>query len=146
MEPYRHPSHPLFHDIQFVAEKNPPFESFWEDFNKPKIVYPETTQGAYFAYDDKGLYIDKTCFMLIAKDAEYLQHTLSSRLFEFAYKRIFASVELGEHGYQYNKHALVKLPVIKPDKPFRLDTQNIDEQMYKMYGISSEEIHEIECH
>ena len=84
--------------------------------------------------------------MLIAKDAEYLQHTVSSRLFEFAYKRIFASVELGEHGYQYNKHALVKLPVIKPDKPFRLDTQNIDEQMYKMYGISSEEIHEIECH
>ncbi len=42
--------------------------------------------------------------MLIADDAEYLQHTLSSRLFEFAYKRIFASVELGEHGYQYNKH------------------------------------------
>ena len=120
--------------------------AYLEDFNKPKIVYPETTQGAYFAYDDKGLYIDKTCFMLIAKDAEYLQHTLSSRLFEFAYKRIFASVELGEHGYQYNKHALVKLPVIKPDKPFRLDTQNIDEQMYKMYGISSEEIHEIECH
>ena len=120
--------------------------AYLEDFYKPKIVYPETTQGAYFAYDDKGLYIDKTCFMLIAKDAEYLQHTLSSRLFEFAYKRIFASVELGEHGYQYNKHALVKLPVIKPDKPFRLDTQNIDEQMYKMYGISSEEIHEIECH
>ena len=129
-----------------MAYKNPPIESFWEDFNKPKIVYPETTQGAYFAYDDKGLYIDKTCFMLIAKDAEYLQHTLSSRLFEFAYKRIFASVELGEHGYQYNKHALVKLPIIKPNKPFRIDTQNIDEQIYKMYGISSEEIHEIECH
>lgn len=52
--------------------------------------------------------------MLMADDAEYLQHTLTSRLFEFAYKRIFASVELGEHGYQYNKHALVKLPVIKP--------------------------------
>ena len=59
--------------------------------------------------------------MLIADDAEYLQHTLSSRLFEFAYKRIFASVELGEHGYQYNKHvdflkhlfcALVNVPVL----------------------------------
>ena len=85
-----------------------------EDFSRPKIVYSETTQGAYFAYDNKGLYIDKTCFMLMADDAEYLQHTLTSRLFEFAYKRIFASVELGEHGYQYNKHALVKLPVIKP--------------------------------
>lgn len=109
-------------------------------------MYPETTQGAYFAFDDKGLYIDKTCFMLIADNAEYLQHTLSSRLFEFAYKRIFASVELGEHGYQYNKHALVKLPIIKPGKSFRLDIENIDEQIYKLYGISKEEVNEIESH
>ena len=117
---------------------------YWEDFSRPKIVYPETTQGAYFAFDDKGLYIDKTCFMLITDDAEYLQHTLSSRLFEFAYKRIFSSVELGEHGYQYNKHALVKLPVIKPHKSFILDGNNVDEQIYKLYGITNEEIRVIE--
>ena len=117
--------------------------AYLEDFSRPKIVYPETTQGAYFAIDDKGLYIDKTCFMIIADDAEYLQHTLSSRLFEFAYKRIFASVELGEHGYQYNKHALIKLPIIKPDKSFRFDN-NVDEQIYKLYGISDEELQEIE--
>ena len=118
--------------------------SYWEDFSKPKIIYPETTQGAYFAYDNKGFYIDKTCFMLIADDAEYLQHTLSSRLFEFAYKRIFASVELGEHGYQYNKHALIKLPIIKPSKSLNLDLKNVDEQIYKLYGIINEEIREIE--
>lgn len=118
--------------------------SYWEDFSRPKIVYPETTQGAYFAFDDKGLYIDKTCFMLITEDAEYLQHTLSSRLFEFAYKRIFSSVELGEHGYQYNKHALVKLPVINPHKSFILDGNNVDEQIYKLYGITNEEIRVIE--
>ena len=118
--------------------------AYLEDFSRPKIVYPETTQGAYFAYDNKGLYIDKTCFMLMADDAEYLQHTLTSRLFEFAYKRIFASVELGEHGYQYNKHALVKLPVIKPPKSFILDKKNVDEQLYKLYGITYEEIREIE--
>jgi len=118
--------------------------SYWEDFSRPKIVYPETTKGAYFAFDDKGLYIDKTCFMLITDDAEYLQHTLSSRLFEFAYKRIFSSVELGEHGYQYNKHALVKLPIIKPHKSFILDGNNVDEQIYKLYGITNEEIRVIE--
>ena len=32
--------------------------AYLEDFSRPKIVYPETTQGAYFAFDDKGLYID----------------------------------------------------------------------------------------
>ena len=119
--------------------------AYLEDFNKPKIIYPETTQGAYFAFDSKGFYIDKTCFMLIADEVEYLQHTLSSRLFEFAYKRIFASVELGEHGYQYNKHALIKLPVIKPGKSIRLDKNNIDAQIYKLYSITNDEIRKIEC-
>ena len=75
---------------------------------------------------------------------EYLQHILSSRLFEFAYKRIFASVDLGEHGYQYNKHALIKLPIIKPSKSLNLDLKNVDEQIYKLYGIINEEIREIE--
>ena len=117
--------------------------SYWEDFLKPKIVYPETTQGAYFAYDDKGLYIDKTCFMLISKDAEYLQQTLSSRLFEFAYKRIFSSVELGEHGYQYNKHAFVKLPIIQSNN-IKLDKEHIDETIYSLYKLSEEEIAFIE--
>ena len=82
--------------------------------------------------------------MLIANNAEYLQHTLSSRLFEFAYKRIFASVELGEHGYQYNKHALIKLPIIKPSSLVKFDTQNVDKQIYELYGISNDEIREIE--
>ena len=81
-----------------------------EDFSKPKLIYPETTQGAYFSQDESGYYLDKTCFMLICNDSHYLQMTLSSKLFEFAYKRIFSSIELGKNGYQYNKHALVKLP------------------------------------
>ena len=115
-----------------------------EDFNKPKIIYPETTQGAYFAFDKKGVYIDKTCFMLIAKDAEYLQYTLSSRLFEFAYKRIFASVELGEHGYQYNKHALVKLPVLPVPTKNCLTENNLDITIYHLYNINKEEISYIE--
>lgn len=129
-----------------MALRNPPIGIYEEDFSRLKIVYPETTQGAYFAYDNNGLYIDKTCFILIADDAEYLQHILSSRLVEFAYKKIFASVELGEHGYQYNKHALVKLPIIKPSTSFKLDIKNLDEQIYKLYGISDEEIREIESH
>jgi len=112
-----------------------------EDFSKPKIVYPETTQGAYFAYDNDSMFLDKTCFMLISEDAVYLQATLSSRLFEFAYKNIFSSVELGEHGYQYNKHALIKLPVCKKHNNV---SQYNDAYFYALYKISPEEIAFIE--
>ena len=114
-------------------------------FFKPKIMYPETTQGAYFAYDDKGMFIDKTCFMMISKDALFLQKILSSKLFEVAYKKIFSSIELGESGYQYNKHALIKLPVKKVEESKQKDFENlnkteIDRKIYELYGLNNEEI------
>ena len=118
--------------------------AYLEDFSRPKIVYPETTQGAYFVYDVKGIYIDKTCFMLISSNCRYLQMTLSSKLFEFAYKKIFSSVELGEHGYQYNKHALVKLPILRPITNIELKKENLDDSIYRLYNISKDEIKYIE--
>lgn len=64
--------------------------------------------GAFFAFDENGYFIDKTCFMLISNKAKFLQQILSCKLFEVAYRKIFSSIELGGHGYQYNKHALIK--------------------------------------
>ncbi len=115
--------------------------SYWEDFEKPKIVYPETTLGAYFVYDQNdGYLIDKTCFMLISAFPLYLQSILSSKLFEFVYKKIFSSVEIGENGYQYNKHALIKLPIIECNTDYQLN----DDQIYDLYRISPEERASIE--
>ena len=115
--------------------------AYLEDFSKPKVIYPETTQGAYFVYDKDGNYIDKTCFMLLSKDARYIQQTLSSSLFEFAYKRIFASVELGEHGYQYNKHALIKLPIHKVNDDIKkhLQDASFNDYIYFLYNINEVE-------
>ena len=75
---------------------------------------------------------------MITNQAEYIQATLSSKLFEFAYKRIYSSVELGMNGYQYNKHALVKLPIRKLDV---YDINNLgDNDIYELYDLDSEEI------
>ena len=97
--------------------------------------------GAYFAYDKQAMFVDKTCFMMIADDASYLMATLSSRLFGFAYKRIFSSVELGEHGYQYNKHALIKLPICRPVEDV---SEYTDEYFYHLYELTDLEISYIE--
>ncbi len=115
--------------------------NYWQDFDKPKIVYPETTQGAYFAYDDQGLMIEKTCFMMITPHARYLQATLSSKLFEFAYKKLYSSVELGKHGYQYNKHALIKLPVYKE---YTEQETYDDEYFYRLYHLTPAEVDAIQ--
>ena len=126
--------------------------AYWEDFYKQKIVYPETTQGAYFALDINEVMLDKTCFMIITDHSKFLIALLSSKLYEFAYKSIFSSVELGISAYQYNKHALVKLPIIKPTQEIeqKITTllneskyQKIDQLLYKLYNLSEEEINYI---
>ena len=124
-----------------------------EDFFRQKIIYPETTQSACFAFDDEAMFIDKTCFMLISENARYIQATLSSKLFEFAYKTIFSSIELGLNGYQYNKHALIKLPILIPNKKTNQQVENllqkkdyhaIDTFIYELYKLNNEEIGFIE--
>ena len=126
--------------------------AYWEDFSKQKIVYPDTTQGAYFALDINEVMLDKTCFMIITDHSKFLIALLSSKLYEFAYKSIFSSVELGISAYQYNKHALVKLPIIKPTQEIeqKITTllneskyQKIDQLLYKLYNLSEEEINYI---
>lgn len=77
--------------------------------------------------------------MLISKDAKYIQATLSSQLFEFAYKKMYSSVELGQNGYQYNKHALINLPLRKIIED-NVKNNYSDEFFYEIYGISPEEI------
>ena len=116
--------------------------SYWDDFNQPKIIYPETTQGAFFVFDKKGIFLDKTCFMMVSKYAAFLQSVLSSKLYEFAYKKIYSSVEIGASGYQYNKHALVKLPILFDDNIVGHSISK--EELYLRYHLSSNEIIYIE--
>ena len=127
--------------------------AYMEDFYKQKIVYPETTQSANFALDESEHLLDKTCFMLRTNKPEYLIATLSSKLFEFAYKTIFSSVELGSKGYQYNKHALIDLPILMPEEKLEkkfinlLNTakfNEIDDLIYEIYYLDSKEIEFIE--
>jgi hypothetical protein len=118
-------------------------------------VYPETTQGAYFALDKNEIMLDKTCFMIVSlsENLEYLIVLLSSKLYEFAYKSIFSSIELGTSGYQYNKHALIQLPIVKVSKETETEIlflfnnkefQKLDMFIYKLYNLQEKEITFIE--
>ena len=118
-------------------------------------MYPETTQGAYFALDKNEIMLHKTCFMIVSlsENLEYLIVLLSSKLYEFAYKSIFSSIELGTSGYQYNKHALIQLPIVKVSKETETEIlflfnnkefQKLDMFIYKLYNLQEKEITFIE--
>ena len=110
--------------------------TYWNDFYKQKLIYPETTYEASFVIDNDGMFVDKTCFVMFSKDIVYLQATLSSELFEFAYKNLFSSVELGEKGYQYNKTTLQTLPIKKEYDKGKIYT---NDDIYELYGINEAE-------
>ena len=61
--------------------------AYYSEFDKEKIVYPETTHSANFFYDKGQFYLDKTCFMITGGDIKLLVGLLSSTLMTFTYKR-----------------------------------------------------------
>ena len=137
--------------------------TYYPDFDKEKIIYPETTHSANFFYDSGEFFLDKTCFMITGRDLKILVGLLSSTLMTFAYKRYCSGTVLGAKGYQYNKHALEKLPVAKipaeRQQPFitlvdqildakytdsDFDVSNfeneIDKLVYELYNLTEDEI------
>lgn len=81
--------------------------------------------------------------MLVSKNNLYLQKILSSMLYTFAYKRLFSSIELGDNGYQYNKHALIKLPISSDGELIRkvemAPQREIDSIIEDFYHLNKEE-------
>ncbi|MBF7068909.1 type IIG restriction enzyme/methyltransferase [Campylobacter volucris] len=144
--------------------------AYYQEFEKEKIIYPETTQGAYFIYDKQGFFIEKTAFILICENLKYLQGLLSSNLITYYYKNFSQGCKLGIKGYQYNKHALENLPIPKinskneklanelvslVDEILKAKEQNknantqeqenkINSIVYKLYNLTEEEIKIIE--
>ncbi|EAK0446019.1 class I SAM-dependent DNA methyltransferase [Campylobacter lari] len=144
--------------------------AYLEEFEKEKIVYPETTQGAYFVYDNKGIFLEKTAFFIVCENLKYLLGLLSSNLITYYYKNFSQGCKLGIKGYQYNKHALENLPLPKinskneklanelislvdeilkakvQDKNANTKTQEdkINSIVYKLYNLNEEEIKIIE--
>lgn len=136
--------------------------AYLQDFEKEKIVYPETTQLANFFFDKNTKYfIDKTGFIILGENLLYLNTILASTLIFYSYKKFYPGVELGKSGYQYNKHALKKIPIPQiseeSQKPFEelaeiiiskkelgesteKEENEIDLMVYKLYNLSYEEI------
>ncbi|MGN8469376.1 class I SAM-dependent DNA methyltransferase [Helicobacter pylori] len=146
--------------------------AYLEDFEKEKIVYPETSQGAYFIYENSGIFLEKTAFMIVsdAYNLKLLTALLNSKLVTFYFKNFCGGCILGKSGYQYNKHALEKIPIPKittknqeladkitdgakqilalKEKDPKANTQGLEKEIdalvYQLYNLTDEEIKTIE--
>lgn len=137
--------------------------AYWEEFQKEKIVYPETSQLNKFAYDRGAFYLDKTCFMIVTERRDlllFLLGFLSSNVLYILFYSFITNIHLGEKGTQFRKDAIEKLPIPIPDSSQEKVTiqlvqtvlekkekgentdkeeHKIDELVYTLYGLNEQE-------
>ena len=134
--------------------------SYYDDFQKPKIIYPETTvRRSEFFIDNEGFFIDKTCFMITGENLEYINAILCSKLVEWYLESELRL--LGKNSIQYSKQFIELAPIrelqIMEQQPFielvnqiltnkkeNGDTTDLEKQIdimvYKLYELDYEEV------
>lgn len=127
--------------------------SYWEDFFKPKIMYPNMTKYMPFYYDEKGFYQNDKSFMITGKHIPFLTAFLNSSLFKFCFRDNFPELLGGTR--ELRKIFFDKISVIKVsdeiNNDFKREVTNlqsnytqekattIDQMLFDLYGLTEEE-------
>ena len=128
--------------------------SYWDDFNKPKILWKRVGSILRFSYDETGkLGLDSTCFAT-GKGIAYLCCVLNSPMGHFLLKD---APKTGTGDLLISVQAVepVKIPIIDDDSKYisylhRFEQEDeeaeriINAHIYELYHLSAEEIEYLE--
>ncbi len=139
--------------------------SYWQEFEKPKIIWGEISDNSKFAYDDKNYYAEATTFIMTGEKLKYLLAILNSKVSEWYFKKIGTTTGMGTNRWKKYKIELLPIKIasdaeeskisniadkiihIKEENP-QSDTSKleaeIDRLVYKLYGLTEEEIKIVE--
>jgi len=146
--------------------------TYYQEFEKEKVVWQELAQGAQFAFDCKGeFFISNTAYILTGEKLKYILGYLNSTLNAFSFERWYCT-KLGETGTRWLHQHVQNIPIppitpsnqsivqqieelvtkiISAKKENSLtDTsqweQEIDRLVYSLYDLTKEEIKIVEKH
>jgi hypothetical protein len=88
--------------------------AYWQDFSKPKIIYPNMTKYLPFAYDETGYFTNQKCFIITGEQLKYLTVVFNSKLFKFCFRQNFPEL-LGET-FELSKVFFDKIPIKEPSQ------------------------------
>ena len=127
--------------------------AYWEDFFKPKVMYPNMTKYIPFYYDTCGFYQNDKSFMITGRHIAFLTAFLNSSIFKFCFLNNFPELQGGTR--ELRKVFFDKIPVIQIDDKLNeqfasliSDMQNnptvekaksIDELLFDVYGLTDAE-------
>ncbi len=147
----RKPGSYLWYEIQDAVD-------YYEEFEKPKIVWAETSNGNQFCRIEEGIYLNKTTFMMPIEDPVLLA-IMNSKLMEFYMGSIVSKVRGGY--FSMSKAYVETAPIRYPSETtiftekvnqilalkkadsladtYELEAE-IDRMVYALYELSEEEI------
>ncbi len=85
--------------------------SYWNDFEKPKIVYPNITERNTFAWDEENYYLNQKAFIL-PEASKYLLGILNSRVGYYIFEHMMSKLQNGffEPSAIFMKHFPIPTP------------------------------------
>ena len=106
--------------------------SYWEDFLKPKIIYPNMTKYMPFVFDDKMYLTNQKCFIITGKYVAYLTAFFNSSLFKYCFRDSFPELQGGTR--ELSKIFFDKIPVYEVSDTQNLQFQDAVEDIQKEYN------------
>lgn len=118
--------------------------AYLEEFDKPKIIYAETTISPNFYYDNENFIAEKTNFIMTGENLKYIMAVLSSKLGFYIFYNFYSEITLGDVGFQYRKSSLEEFPIPEVDKKIEKEIINLVEKVIKgkKKGIDTREFEE----
>ena len=127
--------------------------SYWEDFSKLKIIYPNMTKYMPFVYDEAYFLTNQKCFIITGQNMAYLTAFLNSSLFKYCFRDSFPELQGGTR--ELSKIFFDKIPVkqvsLEQNEKFRKivnsvqsdytieQTKSIDNLLFDLYNLTVEE-------
>ena len=105
--------------------------SYWEDFNKPKIIYPNMTKYMPFVFDDKKYLTNQKCFIITGKYVAYLTAFFNSALFKYCFRDSFPELQGGTR--ELSKIFFDKIPIYEVSDVQNLQFYDAIEDIQKEY-------------
>ena len=127
--------------------------AYWEDFDKPKIMYPNMTKYLPFAYDNRCFLTNQKCFIITGKHIAYLTAFLNSSIFKYCFRNAFPELQGGTR--ELSKVFFDKISVLQVDDETNerfialvediqaaytpQKAKAIDALLFEVYGLSEED-------
>jgi hypothetical protein len=133
---------------------------YWQEFDKPKIIYPNICKRNEFAWDESGYYTNQKAFIIPCND-KVLLAVLNSSVVMFLFQQLLSKLQ-GDF-YEPSSIFMKDFPIPTATESQRQEIENlvqkcldangknvknieteIDQMVYQLYNLTAEEIQIIE--